>query len=63
MPAIMIPENMLTHLRKPNVQRNSLPECTVRGLRWIEKIRQGFKKHKGRVNHLKLLQWRTYLSV
>lgn len=56
-------ENMLTYLRKPGVQRNSLSECTVRTLRRIEKIRQGFKKHKGRVNHLKLLQWRTYLSV
>ncbi len=54
-------ENMLTYLRKPDVQRNSLSECTVRSLRRIEKIRQGFKKHSGRVNHLKLLQWRTYL--
>ena len=54
-------ENMLTYLRKPGIQRNSLSECTVRGLRRIEKIRQGFKKHKGRVNHLKLLQWRRYL--
>jgi hypothetical protein len=56
-------ENMLTYLRKPDVQRNSLSECTVRSLRRIEKIRQGFKKHKGRVNHLKLLQWRRYLCV
>ena len=54
-------ENMLTYLRKPNIQRNSLSECTVRTLRRIERIRQGFKKHSGRVNHLKLLQWRTYL--
>lgn len=54
-------ENMLTYLRKPDVQRNSLSECTVRSLRRIEKIRQGFKKHTGRVNHLKLLQWRRYL--
>jgi len=54
-------ENMLTYLRQPDVQRNSLSECTVRSLRQIEKIRQGFKKHKGRVNHLKLLQWRRYL--
>jgi len=54
-------ENMLTYLRKADVQRNSLSECTVRSLRRIEKIRQGFKKHKGRVIHLKLLQWRRYL--
>jgi hypothetical protein len=54
-------EQMLTYLRKPNVQRNSLSECTVRSLRRIERIRQGFKKQKGRVRHLKLLQWRKYL--
>jgi len=54
-------ENMLTYLRLPNVQRFSLAECTVRSLRRIEKIRQGFKTHQGRVNHLKLLQWRKYL--
>jgi len=56
-------ENMLTYLRKPAIQRNSLSECTVRSLRRIEKIRQGFKSHTGRVNHLKLLQWRTYLCA
>jgi len=54
-------ENMLTYLRTPDVQRNSLSEATVRSLRRIEKIRQGFKTHNGRVNHLKLLQWRRYL--
>jgi hypothetical protein len=54
-------EHMLTYLRKPNVQRNSLAECTVRSLRRIERVRQGFKKQKGRVRHLKLLQWRKYL--
>ncbi len=54
-------DNMLTYLRKPDVQRNSLSECTVRSLRRIEKIRQGFKTHTGRINHLKLLQWRRYL--
>ena len=54
-------ENMLTYLRLPNVQRFSLSECTVRSLRRIEKVRQGFKTHRGRVNHLKLLQWRKYL--
>jgi transposase-like protein len=53
--------NMLTYLRIPDVQRYSLSECTVRSLRRIEKVRQGFKTHRGRVNHLKLLQWRKYL--
>jgi len=54
-------ENMLTYLRVPGVQRNSLSECTIRGLRRIEKVRQGFKTQHGRVNHLKLLLWRRYL--
>jgi len=54
--------NMLTYLRVPGVQRNSLSECTVRSLRRIERIRQGFKTQQGRVNHLKLLQWRKYLQ-
>jgi len=54
-------EQMVTYLRKPNVQRNSLSECTVRSLRRIEKVRQGFKKQKGRIRHLKLLQWRKYI--
>lgn len=54
-------ENMLTYLRVPGVQRSSLSECSVRSLRRIEKVRQGFKTHHGRVNHLKLLQWRRYL--
>ena len=54
-------ENMLTYLRLPGIQRFSLPECTVRSLPRIEKVRQGFKSHQGRVNHLKLLQWRRYL--
>jgi len=54
--------NMLTYLRVPGVQRNSLSECTVRCLRRIERIRQGFKTQQGRVNHLRLLQWRKYLQ-
>lgn len=53
--------NMLTYLRIPGLQRFSLAECTVRTLRRIEKVRQGFKTHQGRVNHLKLLQYRRYL--
>jgi len=54
-------ENMVTYLRLPEAQRFSLSECTIRSLRRIEKVRQGFKTHQGRVNHLKLLQWRKYL--
>lgn len=54
-------DNILTYLRMPEVQRHSLSECTVRGLRRIETVRQGFKTHQGRVNHLKLLVWRRYL--
>jgi hypothetical protein len=55
-------ENILTYLRLPEVQRNSLSEATVRSLRRIERLRQGFKTHQGRVNHLKLLVWRKYLQ-
>ncbi|MFN8454625.1 MAG: RHS repeat-associated core domain-containing protein [Anaerolineae bacterium] len=54
-------ENILTYLPLPGIQRFSLSECTVRSLRRIEKVRQGFKSQHGRVNHLKLLQWRRYL--
>ena len=54
-------ENMLTYLRVPGVQRNSLSECTIRGLRRMEQVRQGFKTQHGRVNHLKLFLWRRYL--
>lgn len=54
-------DNILTYLRVPGVQRHSLSECTVRGLRRIETVRQGFKTPLGRVNHLKLLIWRRYL--
>jgi transposase len=55
--------NICTYLRVPNVQRNSLSECTVRSLRRMEQVRQGFKTQRGRVNHLKLLQWRTYICA
>jgi len=54
-------DNILTYLRVPDVQRHSLSECTVRGLRRIETIRQGFKTQQGRVTHLKLLVWRRHL--
>ena len=54
-------DNICTYLRIPTVQRNSLSECTLRSLRRLEHVRQGFKTHQGRVNHLKLLQWRTYI--
>ena len=62
-------ENILTYLRLPDVQRRSLSECTVRSLRRIETIRQGFKTQRGRVgsgyisndnrNRLKLYLTRT----
>ncbi len=55
-------KNMVTYLRLTGVGRNSLAESTVRSLRRIERIRQGFKSDKGRANHLKLLIYRQYLS-
>lgn len=55
--------NMATYLRVPGVQRNSLSESTVRTLRRIERIRQGFKSNEGRTRHLKLLIYRQYLRT
>jgi transposase len=55
--------NICTYLRVPHVRRSSLSECTVRSLRRLEHVRQGFKTQRGRVNHLKLLQWRTYMCA
>jgi transposase len=54
-------DQIFTYLRVPGVQRHSLAECTIRGLRRLEWGRQGFKTQHGRVEHLKLLLWRRYL--
>lgn len=54
-------DNIFTYLRVPGLQRHSLAECTIRGIRRLEHVRQGFKTQRGRVDHLKLLLWRRYL--
>ena len=54
-------EHIFTYLRVTGVQRHSLAECTIRGIRRLESVRQGFKTQRGRVEHLKLLLWRRYL--
>ena len=55
-------DNIFTYLRVPGVQRHSLAECTIRGIRRLERVRQGFKTQRGRVEHLQLLLWRRYLQ-
>ena len=45
-------DNIFTYLRVPSVQRYSLAECTIRGIRRLE---------RGRTDHLKLLLWRRHL--
>ena len=55
--------NMATYLRVPQVQRNSLSECTVRTLRRIERIRQVFKCNNGLIPHINLLIYRQYLRT
>ncbi len=47
---------MITYIRDETVQRFSLAETTVRMVRRVETVRQGFKTKQGRVNHFKLFQ-------
>ena len=53
---------MITYIGDEEVQRFSLAETTVRQVRRIETVRQGFKSRQGRANHFKLFQWRIYLA-
>lgn len=52
---------MITFIDDPEVQRNSLAETTVRMVRRVETVRQGFKSAKGRAAHFKLWIYRRYL--
>ena len=54
-------KQMITFIDDPQVQRNSLAETTVRMLRPVEAVRQGFKSAKGRAAHFKLWIFRRYL--
>jgi hypothetical protein len=51
---------MITFIDAPEVQRNSLAETTVRMVRRVETVRQGFKSAKGRTAHFKLWIYRRY---
>ena len=53
--------SMITYINDPNVQRHSLAETTVRMVRRVEHVRQGFKSARGRAAHFKLWQYRRYL--
>lgn len=54
-------DSMITYIDDAQVQRNSLAETTVRMIRRVEAVRQGFKSRKGRVAHFKLWIYRHYL--
>lgn len=56
-------KQMITYIDDDEVQRNSLAETTVRMVRRIEGVRQGFKKAKGRIAHFKLWIYRRYLRA
>ncbi len=52
---------MIAYIGDERVQRHSLAETTVRMVRRIERVRQGFKSARGRAAHFKLWQYRRYL--
>lgn len=52
---------MIAYIDDERVQRHSLAETTVRMVRRIERVRQGFKSARGRAAHFKLWQHRRYL--
>jgi hypothetical protein len=55
-------ELMITYLKHPNVQRNSLAESGMRVLRRLEVEHDGFRTPKGRENCLKIYQAAKYLG-
>jgi hypothetical protein len=54
--------NMITFLRVPGVQRNSLAESGMRVLRRLERTHDGFRSDKARQNALKIYQAVMYLG-
>jgi hypothetical protein len=54
-------KSMITYIDDEQVQRNSLAETTVRMVRRVERVRQGFKSRQGRAAHFKLYIYRRYL--
>jgi len=55
-------DNMITFLKVPGVQRNSLAESGMRVLRRLEESHDGFRSNKGRQNALKIYQAVMYLG-
>jgi hypothetical protein len=55
-------QNMITFLRAPAVQRNSLAESGMRVLRRLERSHDGFRSAKARQNALKIYQAVMYLG-
>ena len=55
-------DNMITFLKVPGVQRNSLAESGMRVLRRLEESHDGFRSDKGRQNALKIYQAVMYLG-
>ena len=55
-------DNMITFLKVPGVQRNSLAESGMRVLRRLEESHDGFRSDKARQNALKIYQAVMYLG-
>lgn len=53
---------MVTFLDHPKIPKSGNSENVIRVWRQMEKVRYGFKTHKGKLDHLKLYQIRRYLG-
>lgn len=53
---------MTTFLDHPEIPKSGNSENVIRVWRQMEKVRYGFKTHKGRLDHLKLYQVKRYLG-
>lgn len=53
---------MITFLDHPEIPKSGNSENVIRVWRQMEKVRYGFKSHKGKLDHLKLYQIKRYLS-
>ncbi|MFQ5906207.1 MAG: transposase [bacterium] len=53
---------MVTFMDHPELPKSGNSENVIRVWRQMEKVRYGFKSHKGKVDHLKLFQVTRYLG-
>ena len=53
---------MITYLDNPEIPKSGNSENVIRVWRQMEKVRYGFKTHKGKLDHLKLHQIKRYLG-